>query len=279
MERSEAINEIAGALAKAQGAILAAIKDGTNPGFARDGKPSKYATLNAVWEAARPALSANGIAVIQSPETRETGTVTVVTLLAHAGGQWMQNEITTKLGGATQQAIGLAITYMRRYALAAMVGVAPDDDDDGQAEAQPAKTAPKTPLFQVLDAEGREHVRPLSAGKAAAVIAALCKGQDFNTVIAVYEHNEVILDEIKKLVSIEDIVDAYAAALKARTAHEWQEKAKGLRKKIQEAPHPDDVDALQSDPLMDELKNVSEKAWAAVNEAADKRRAELAGTA
>ena len=136
MERSENINELAASLAKAQGAIHAAEKDRANPFF-----KSRYATLAACWEACREALSVNGLAVIQ-PVTRTEKMVTVTTILAHSSGQWISEVLTMTAWFQAQgeplapserpQALGSAITYARRYALAAMVGVAPDDDDDGE---------------------------------------------------------------------------------------------------------------------------------------------------
>lgn len=119
---SEQINEIAKALAKAQGEIKNASKDTINPHF-----KSKYADLASVWDACREALSKNDIAVVQPIETN--GDIYIVTLLMHSSGQWIKGKVPVKVQQATPQALGSAITYMRRYSLAAMVGVAPDDDD------------------------------------------------------------------------------------------------------------------------------------------------------
>lgn len=127
MRTSESIAKLADALAKAQSAITHAAKDAKNPHF-----QSRYADLAAVWEACRTQLSANGIAVIQSPEA-DGNRVTVTTLLAHASGEWVQGALTLTARQADPQSVGSAITYGRRYGLASMVGVAPDDDDDGEA--------------------------------------------------------------------------------------------------------------------------------------------------
>lgn len=133
MNQSENIAEIAGALAKAQGEIQPAEKSGANPAFKRDGKESKYATLESTWEACRAALSKNGIAVVQSPGMDDNGAVTLTTTLCHSSGQWMVSQIACKPAAATAQAIGSTITYLRRYSLASMVGVAPADDDGNEA--------------------------------------------------------------------------------------------------------------------------------------------------
>ena len=110
--------------------MTAAYKDATNPHF-----KSRYATLASVWDAIREPLSAHGLSVSQVLESAENGVgVAVRTLLLHTSGQWIASRyvmpITDKL---TPQAMGSAITYARRYALSAIVGIAPDDDDDGNA--------------------------------------------------------------------------------------------------------------------------------------------------
>jgi hypothetical protein len=126
-EQSEQINELAGALAKAQGKITGALKDSANPFF-----KSKYADLASVWDACRTALSENGLAVIQQTEADDSG-VFVITTLAHASGQWMRSRLRLNPKDDSPQAMGSAITYGRRYALAAAVGVAQVDDDGNAA--------------------------------------------------------------------------------------------------------------------------------------------------
>ena len=157
MERSETINELAAALAAAQGKIENASKDSANPYFR-----SRYADLASIWDAIRGPLSDNGLAVVQ-PVRVEGSSVTVTTLLAHASGQWISSDLTMtaqrqmKDGGGWEkldspQAIGSCITYARRYALAAMAGVAPEDDDgegaqglrqEQQQRQAPAPSAPQ----------------------------------------------------------------------------------------------------------------------------------------
>ena len=154
MERSETINELAAALAAAQGKIENASKDSANPYFR-----SRYADLASIWDAVRGPLSENGLAVVQ-PVRVEGSSVTVTTLLAHASGQWISSDLTMtaqkqiKDGGGWEkldspQAIGSCITYARRYALAAMAGVAPEDDDgegaEGRRQQQSARLPPVPP--------------------------------------------------------------------------------------------------------------------------------------
>lgn len=144
MQTSEQINELATALAKAQGAIKGAIKDAENPHFR-----SKYADLASVWDACRVALSSNGLAVLQAPRgaVNEAGwVVEVETRLLHASGQWMGDTITVPVGKPDAQGLGSALTYARRYALASFVGVAPEDDDGNAAVNKgPVKTVAADP--------------------------------------------------------------------------------------------------------------------------------------
>jgi len=132
---SEQINELMTALSKAQGQMSGAIKDSSNPFF-----KSKYADLNSIWNAYREALSANSLAVVQTMGIDESGQY-IKTILGHSSGQWMASVLpisiqSNKEGRVNElQLLGSAITYLRRYALAALVGVAPDEDDDGNAAA------------------------------------------------------------------------------------------------------------------------------------------------
>ena len=137
---SAEIGELAKALAAAQGEMTAASKDATNPHF-----KSRYATLASVWDAIRGPLSRNGLSVSQVLETPENGPGVIVrTILLHTSGQWIASRYVMPIADKlTPQAVGSAITYARRYALSAIVGIAPDDDDDGNsASVTPAKQAP-----------------------------------------------------------------------------------------------------------------------------------------
>jgi len=132
LTHSEQINEIAAALAKAQGAMAPAIKDANNPFF-----HSKYADLASVWDACRKPLTGNGLSIVQSPSAEGT-TVKLDTILLHTSGQWMRGTASATAKDDGPQAIGSAITYLRRYALQSFAGVAPEDDDGQAAEGKPA---------------------------------------------------------------------------------------------------------------------------------------------
>ena len=145
LKRSEHINELATSLAKAQAAMQDASKTSTNPFF-----HSKYADLASVWEACRKPLSANGLSVVQTIEINAgpfvKGRILESTLM-HTSGQWLSSEIDLLPKEETEQALGSAITYSRRYALAALVGICPDDDDGEAAmvRAKPSESSTKQP--------------------------------------------------------------------------------------------------------------------------------------
>lgn len=138
--QSDQINELACALAKAQSEIQPALKDSVNPFF-----KSKYADLSSVWSACKPALSKNGLAVLQTMDNLN-GQLVLLTTLAHSSGQWIRSPLPIVSAKQDAQSIGSAITYMRRYSLAAMVGVTTDEDDDGNAATYtaPVPSAPQT---------------------------------------------------------------------------------------------------------------------------------------
>jgi hypothetical protein len=133
MYQSEQINELIGALAKAQGEICPAIKDSANPFF-----KSKYADLSSVMNACKEPLSKNGLAVLQTTDYKE-GQLFLLTTLAHSSGQWMRSLLPVVTEKNNAQGIGSAITYMRRYALSAMVGITGEDDDGNASCSMPEK--------------------------------------------------------------------------------------------------------------------------------------------
>lgn len=130
--RSPEIKELAAALAKAQGAMENAKKDSENPAFKRDGKNSTYADLASVWTAIRKPMADNGLAVLQWPRTVENG-VEIETELLHESGQFMRDILWLPCPQMTVHAVGSAITYGRRYALMAIAGIAPEEDDGNAA--------------------------------------------------------------------------------------------------------------------------------------------------
>lgn len=127
MPQSEKIDQLVTALVKAQGKIKGAIKDSANPFF-----KSNYADLESCWEAVKQPLLDNGLAVLQTMGT-VGGFPSVITTLAHTSGQWVAGEQLVCAKSLTNpQELGSAITYARRYGLAAITGLV-QVDDDGEA--------------------------------------------------------------------------------------------------------------------------------------------------
>jgi hypothetical protein len=133
------VANLAAALVKAQAKLKPAIKDSANPFF-----KSKYADLGAVWEACREALQSEGLAVVQLPGFA-SGEARLTTILLHASGEWIAGEAGAPLAKADAQGVGSAITYLRRYGLAAVAGVVTEDDDgnsaSGNAPVRPASAS------------------------------------------------------------------------------------------------------------------------------------------
>ncbi|MBD5418351.1 MAG: ERF family protein [Desulfovibrio sp.] len=126
---SQEIKELAKALLNVQRQLQPASKDATNP-FTK----SKYATLNSVMAASRDVLLENGIWLCQYPVPVETeGCIGLATKLTHVeSGQWQSSLAVVPLPKADPQGMGSALTYARRYALTAMLGMV-TEDDDGEA--------------------------------------------------------------------------------------------------------------------------------------------------
>jgi len=123
IKSSESLGQLAAALAAAQATMGHASKDGKNPHF-----KSSYATLAAVIEAIREPLSKQGIAFTSLAST-DGLTVSVETRLMHKSGEWLSSTATAAVRDASPQVVGSAQTYLRRYGLQAICGLAAEDDD------------------------------------------------------------------------------------------------------------------------------------------------------
>lgn len=139
MNIDKATPELFAALAKAQGELENASKNSANPHFR-----SKYADLAEVLNTIRPSLSKHGIALIQSTSF-EGELVSVTTVITHSSGGSVSSTASCVPAKVDAQGIGAATTYLRRYSLAAMCGIA-QEDDDGNAAAHntpPARPSPE----------------------------------------------------------------------------------------------------------------------------------------
>lgn len=119
------------ALVKFQSAMKAVKKGAINPFF-----KSKYADLASIVEATREPLAENGLAVAQFP-VGENG---LTTILCHSSGEFIEETFGMQPVDRKPQSVGSALTYMRRYALGAVLGIATEEDDDGNAASKPETT-------------------------------------------------------------------------------------------------------------------------------------------
>ncbi|MED4586698.1 ERF family protein [Brevibacillus choshinensis] len=144
MNKSESIKELATALAAFNGEVSRVAKDRSNPFF-----KNNYATLDQIIDEVRPILHKNGLSIMQIP-SGEADNVTLKTLLMHVSGEWIESEpVAMKPVKNDPQSVGSAITYARRYSLAAFLSLNTGEDDDGNAASQSkAPTASNKPTEQ-----------------------------------------------------------------------------------------------------------------------------------
>lgn len=142
METSNEINELISAMVKFQSEVESPKKSTANPAFKREGKPLKYADLDAIVKVVTPALSKHGLSQMQFTSTDiEQKSVTVTTMILHSSGQFIKSDPIVlpaeNFGKFNAQTIGSSITYGRRYSLSAMLGIASEDDDDANTQSLP----------------------------------------------------------------------------------------------------------------------------------------------
>jgi len=150
MKLDHATPELFTALAQAQFAVENATKGSVNPHF-----KNRYADLAEVLNTVRPVFSSYGLSIIQNPSF-DGAMVSVTTVLGHSGGGYITAVASCVPQKSDSQGVGSATTYMRRYSLASMAGVA-QEDDDGQAASH---SRPVNPVqAQVATAEDIATIR------------------------------------------------------------------------------------------------------------------------
>lgn len=162
VRRSLSITQLAAAMV----AVQKQIEDPTKNKRADAGTRGsyRYADLPTVLDVVRPALVANGFAVLQFPcELDDAPALT--TLLIHSCGEWVETTAKIRPVDPRPQNVGSAITYARRYALLALCGIAADDDDDARAASQPKVQPPAQPA--------KTATPPLPADYAKQIVARL----------------------------------------------------------------------------------------------------------
>ena len=176
------MKEIAAALARVQAEIGSASASSLNPDF-----ESKYANLSEVWAVWQRVGPKNGLSLTQTVKILDRGQQALVTTLLHTSRENIISEMLLTTRRNDMQGIGSAITYARRYSMAAMVGIVQDDDDASAAVAGGAST------LQASDSQKAMHAREAFARIKTAINFAKAPS-DIDAVIA--SHN-LILAEIK----------------------------------------------------------------------------------
>jgi hypothetical protein len=154
---SEAIGQLAGALAKAQVGLINPRKTLTATLEAGgDNKTYRYASLGEGLTIARRTLGRHELAIVQTTDLEPTGTVILTTMLVHASGEWIATRwpVCPAEACSDPKRMGAALTYARRYSLFALVGLAGEDDLD----APNLKRVPREPA-----AAGERRPRPTLA--------------------------------------------------------------------------------------------------------------------
>ncbi|WP_161880618.1 ERF family protein [Deinococcus alpinitundrae] len=157
VKHSESLARIGAALSKAQASLKVAVKGSTNPHL-----KTRYADLSSVWASCRAALAENDLSVVQLPVSDDPGYVALETMLLHSSGEFISARCRVRLPKDDPQGAGSGLTYLRRYALSAALGIVADEDDDAEAASQPllgqSTVSPPSPPARPLSAEAAQRL-------------------------------------------------------------------------------------------------------------------------
>lgn len=138
MKTSETIQDLSKAMSLMQSQIKPAVKDSMNSHF-----KSRYSDISSVWNAIRDPMTSNGLTVWQDVTTEEKH-VSVTTRVVHASGQWVEfGPLSVPMSKTDAHGVGSAISYAKRYALCAALGVVSGDEDDDGNASMPEKLVQK----------------------------------------------------------------------------------------------------------------------------------------
>jgi hypothetical protein len=133
------MENLAKALSKAQAEFTTVPQSGFNPHF-----KNKFSTFQDHVNAARPILAKHGLSISQMPNLiGESERFVLTTILMHESGESIASNQPIFAMKQDAQSMGSAITYAKRYAYGAVLGMASGDfEDDGNAATAPAKPTP-----------------------------------------------------------------------------------------------------------------------------------------
>lgn len=160
MNRSDCIAELAKSLAAAQLEVENAGKNAANPHFR-----SRYADLAEVLNTVRPVFAKHGLSFVQMPSYAAPN-ASVETLLLHSSGEFISGNCSMPVSRHDAQGVGSAITYLRRYSLAAMAGISQEDDDAAiRPTAEPQRGDPPAYAQSDFDRNFPAWARAIAGGK------------------------------------------------------------------------------------------------------------------
>ena len=180
VRKKKKIKEIAKALLLFHSKVQKIAKSEDNPFF-----KSKYADLPAVLESIQQPLQESGLCFVQFPEENS-----LTTLLMHAeSGEYMQATYNLHAEKITPQGLGSAITYARRYALGAILGLNTDKDDDGNkaSESKPQKKQKEEPAEYLIPGSNTNTI----------------KVEHFNAIQKLGHKDAILANEINKVLEKE----------------------------------------------------------------------------
>lgn len=123
-------SELASALVAAQKDMPAVDKDSTNPHFR-----NRFTSLDHLIAVTKPVLTKHGLAILQFPD-ETNGIPSLTTKLLHVSGECIEATLPLVLAKSDMQGVGAALTYARRYAWASVLGIASEEDDDGNTASE-----------------------------------------------------------------------------------------------------------------------------------------------
>lgn len=219
-----ATDRVAAALAKAQLAFRAIIKDKQAVIEKKAGGKYtyRYADLASIFEVVRQPLADNELALSQPIRFREGG-LWLDTILMHSSGQSITGEYPLPPANAgSPQAMGSAITYARRYCLGGILGIATEEDDDGKKASSGPKRITKQQYGALVSAA---KVKGLDKDGFVALIEKVCDHQN-PTRLTVPEFEKALA-----ILKLEDVADqAIAASKEAKTSKKEDAEQKELPK-------------------------------------------------
>ncbi|EMB44009.1 ERF family protein [Treponema denticola] len=256
MKQSENITELLAALEAVQAEMPTMPKNSQAYGY-------KYTDLDTITQTIKPMLHKHALAYMQSIGSTMQGQVTLTTRLFNSNGQYIEDTVALPIITNTKnneaQTLGMSITYMRRYALCAMLGITSDEDVDANAEEkeQPQKLPPKQsipPKIQnIKETFNGEIVKPKQPPKPqSAKLAFEPKGGE--TTPAEKKEIAALLSSRSAdggAIFSKDEMKAYSDMRKDKTAAELIDIIKGeLQKRVYlEEEHQEDVDTPQTQGL------------------------------